>query len=77
GDERFAHAAFYQAEAILPHAIDCEGGIAFAGPAHYRLCNDFGMGGSGIGVFLDRLQNRRRRLLMLDELLEPSPTPAA
>lgn len=77
GDERFGHAAFYQAEAILPHAIDCEGGIAFAGPAHYRLCNDFGMGGSGIGVFLDRLQNRRRRLLMLDELLEPSPAPGA
>jgi len=68
-DERFSNAAYYQAEAILPHALDCEGGVAFAGPAHYRICNDYGMGGSGIGIFLDRLLSRRSRFLMLDELL--------
>lgn len=68
-EPRFAHIAHYHAEAIAPHKLNSSGGINFAGTDHYRVCCDFGTGGAGIGVFLDRLLNRRERFLMLDGLL--------
>lgn len=69
GEEGYRKLAFYHAEAIVPHAIELPTGIAFAGPAHYRICNEYSMGGAGIGLFFDRLLNAKPRLLMLDELL--------
>jgi len=69
GDEGFRSAAIYHAGAIATHATQCLGGIAFAGPAHYRICNEYSVGGAGIGIFLDRLANRRDRFMMLDWLL--------
>jgi len=68
-DPRFIDIAFYQAEAIIVHAIDMSQGIAFGGPDHYRICSDYSYGGSGIGIFFDRLLHKKRRFLMLDDLL--------
>lgn len=70
-EPRFRDVAYYQAEALLPHALEYAEGIAFAGTDHHRICCDFSMGGAGIGIFLDRLSNRRGRFMMLDELLKP------
>lgn len=69
-DPRFADLAYYQAEAILCHALERPTGVAFAGIDHYRICWDFAAGGAGIGVFLHRLRTRGPRFLMLDALLE-------
>lgn len=69
-DERYANAAFHHAEAIAQHAIPMPVGMAFAGPAHHRICNEYSVGGAGIGIFLDRLLKRSPRLLMLDGLLD-------
>lgn len=69
-DERFKDIAFYQAEAILPHAISLPEGKAFAGFDHQRICNDYCSGGAGIGMFFDRLLHNRKRFLMLDELIK-------
>lgn len=68
-DSRFRDIAFYQAEAILTHAIELPQGIGFGGPDHYRICSDYSYGGAGIGIFFDRLINKKTRFLMLDELL--------
>lgn len=72
-DERYANAAFHHAEAIAQHAVPMEVGLAFAGPAHHRICNEYSVGGAGIGIFLDRLLKRSPRFLMLDSLLESRP----
>lgn len=69
GDANYRHAAFHLAEALIPHRIERDGGIAFAGSEHYRICCDFGRGSSGIGLFLHRLMHGGERLLMLDNLL--------
>lgn len=70
GEECFRNSAMYQAEAVLPHAVSIDGGFAFAGPAHHKLCSDYSVGGAGIGMFFDRLLNCRGRFLMLDDLLK-------
>ncbi|CRX67349.1 MULTISPECIES: protein kinase domain-containing protein [Stenotrophomonas maltophilia group] len=70
GDERYANVAFHHAEAIVQHAVPMPVGVAFAGPAHHRVCNEYSVGGAGIGIFLDRLLKRSPRLLMLDGLLD-------
>lgn len=69
-DERFRDIAYYQAEAIVPHAITLPEGRAFAGFDHQRICNDYCSGGAGIGIFFDRLVHNKRRFLMLDELIK-------
>ena len=69
-EPRFRDVAYYQAEALLPHALQYPEGIAFAGTDHHRVCCDFSRGGAGIGIFLDRLRNSRGRFMMLDELLK-------
>ncbi|WP_246864238.1 protein kinase domain-containing protein [Stenotrophomonas maltophilia] len=76
-EERYANAAFHHAEAIAQHAIPMPVGMAFAGPAHHRICNEYSVGGAGIGIFLDRLLKRSPRLLMLDSLLETRPSAPA
>jgi serine/threonine protein kinase len=68
-DDRYRDIAYYQAEAILPHALEFPTGIAFAGPPHQRICCDYATGGAGIGIFFDRLLGRKPRFLMLDDLL--------
>ncbi len=74
GNENYARMAYYQAEALFPHAIKRpSGGIAFAGFDHYRICTDFAEGSSGIGAFIDRLLNRQGRLLMPDDWLLQTP----
>jgi len=66
----FRHVAFFQAEAIVTHALERPNGIAFGGLDHYRICADYSYGSSGIGIFLDRLMNGKQRFLMLDTLLK-------
>jgi lantibiotic modifying enzyme len=68
-EPRFRDIAFYQAEAILAHALERPEGIAFGGLDHYRICADFSYGIAGIGIFFDRLLSKKPRLLMLDRLL--------
>lgn len=70
-EPRFRDIAYYQAEALLPHALEYPEGIAFAGTDHHRVCCDYSMGGAGIGIFLDRLRNNRGRFMLLDELIKP------
>lgn len=67
GEESYRHAAYYHAEAILPHALHVPDGIAFAGSDHYRICCDYSTGSAGIGVFIDRLLCGKSRFMMLDE----------
>jgi serine/threonine protein kinase len=69
-DERYRDLAYYQAEAIVPHALACNGGVAFAGADHFRICSDYGHGGAGIGIFISRLLHQQSRFLMLDELIK-------
>lgn len=68
-EPRFRYIAYYQAEAILVHAIELPVGVAFGGIDHYRICSDYSYGSAGIGIFFDRLLNNKSRFLMLDELL--------
>lgn len=74
-EPRFVNLAYYHAEAILCHAIDRPAGKAFAGIDHYRICWDYAAGGSGIGIFLQRLRTHGPRMLMLDCLLSSTPSP--
>jgi serine/threonine protein kinase len=70
GDEKYLNAAFHLAESLLLYRIPREGGYAFAGQEHYRLCCDYGWGSAGIGMFLQRLlEPSTPRLLMIDGLL--------
>ncbi len=71
GEEKYLNAAFHLAEALLLHRIPRpEGGFAFAGQEHYRLCCDYAWGAAGIGLFLQRLLDPQTpRLLMIDSLL--------
>jgi hypothetical protein len=65
----FRSIAYYQAEAILTHALERPEGIAFGGLDHYRICSDYSYGSAGIGMFLHRLLYEKSRFLMLDQLL--------
>jgi serine/threonine protein kinase len=69
GEPRFRDLAWYQAEAILAHALERPEGVAFGGLDHYRICADYSYGSSGIGMFFDRLAANKPRFLMLDHLL--------
>jgi serine/threonine protein kinase len=69
-DERYLHLAGYLARAILHYRMFTPDGIAFAGSDMLKVCCDFGMGSSGIGVFLHRLVHPTvPRFLFPDELL--------
>lgn len=69
GEENYLRTAYYLAEALLPHRIERERGIGFAGEDLYRICCDYGAGAAGIGTFLHRLLHPQTpRLLLLDEL---------
>jgi Serine/threonine protein kinase len=68
-EPRFRNIAFYQAEAILAHALERPEGVAFGGVDHYRICADFSYGIGGIGIFFERLMRGTGRFLMLDSLL--------
>ncbi|WP_448099378.1 class III lanthionine synthetase LanKC N-terminal domain-containing protein [Luteibacter yeojuensis] len=70
----FRHIAFFQAEAIVTHALERPDGTAFGGLDHYRICADYSYGSSGIGMFLDRLMHGKGRFLMLDDLLKKRTT---
>lgn len=68
-DEKYLDAAYYLAEAILPHGMPKPEGIAFAGAELLRISCDFGMGSAGIGWFFHRLLNpQASRLLLPHEL---------
>lgn len=68
-DDAYLNTAYYLAEAILPHELRKEEGVAFAGAELLRISCDFGMGSAGIGWFLHRLLNpTMSRLLFPHEL---------
>jgi hypothetical protein len=46
-----------------------EGGLAFPGESLSRISCDFGTGGAGIALVMDRYRTRRGAAFMLDELL--------
>jgi serine/threonine protein kinase/rhamnogalacturonyl hydrolase YesR len=70
GGDQYLNCAFFLAEAILPHRIVKEEGIAFAAQDLLRISCDLGGGSAGIGLFLHRLLHPEQpRFLMLDELL--------
>ena len=81
---RWLHAARRTAEVILPMRVQTRFGTAFPGGALNRVACDFGMGASGVGLFLHRLSSRgAHRTFYPDHLLprwpaEPTPrVPAA
>ena len=65
----FRNIAYFQAEAILTHAVRGPDGLAFGGVDHYRICSDYSYGSAGIGLFFDRLIHDKPRHLLLDSLL--------
>jgi len=67
-DSLFENIAYSHAESVITHGVQRPEGIAFAGAGHFRICCDYGSGGAGIGIFLNRLLNKKTRFLMPDEI---------
>jgi tRNA A-37 threonylcarbamoyl transferase component Bud32 len=55
GNARYRHQALRMAEVLLPMRVKTRFGTAFPGGTLNRVASDFGMGASGIGLFLHRL----------------------
>lgn len=79
GEERWRVHALRMGEAILAHRVPTRLGTAFPGGGLNRVASDFGMGASGIGLFLHRLAHGGHRAFFPDHLLPgwPSAAPAA
>ena len=60
-------------EALLPTRVRTRYGIAFPGGGLNRVASDFGMGASGIGLFLHRLAHGGHRAFFPDHLLPGFP----
>jgi hypothetical protein len=69
GDERWRLHALRMGEALLAHRVQTRLGTAFPGGGLNRVASDFGMGASGIGLFLHRLANGGHRAFFPDHLL--------
>lgn len=76
GDERWRMHALRSAEAILAHRVPTRLGTAFPGGGLNRVASDFGMGASGIGLFLHRLAHGGHRAFFPDHLLPGLPATA-
>ena len=63
GDKRFLAQASDIADSLLRFRIERPEGIAFPGRLLLRVSNDFGTGGAGVGLFLERLSKPGPRLL--------------
>jgi lantibiotic modifying enzyme len=73
GDERWRVHALRMGEAILAHRVPTRLGTAFPGGGLNRVASDYGMGASGIGLFLHRLANGGHRAFFPDHLLPGWP----
>ncbi|RYZ40044.1 MAG: hypothetical protein EOO71_17645 [Myxococcaceae bacterium] len=74
-DERYLHWACYLAEALLPHRIPKQEGLAFPAEELIRVSCDLGGGMAGMGMFLHRLLHPHQpHFLLNDELLGLAPT---
>ena len=62
-DESYLSRAHDVADSILRYRIERPEGMAFPGRYLLRISNDFGTGGAGVGLFLDRLTVPGPRLL--------------
>ena len=79
GDERHRIHALRTAEALLPHQVRTRLGTAFPGGGLNRVAADFGMGASGVALFLHRLVHGGHRAFFPDHLLPgwPAAAPAS
>jgi tRNA A-37 threonylcarbamoyl transferase component Bud32 len=76
GEERWRTHALRMAEAILPHRVQTRLGTAFPGGGLNRVASDYGMGASGIGLFLHRVAYGGHRAFFPDHLLPAFPATA-
>ncbi len=65
--DRYLHSARRLAEGMMNLQVE-HSGIAFPGSSLSRLSSDFGTGGAGIALFLNRLTGRQQNDFMLDAL---------
>jgi tRNA A-37 threonylcarbamoyl transferase component Bud32 len=79
GEARYREHACRIAEILLPNRVTTRFGVAFPGAGLNRVASDFGMGASGIALFLHRLLNPgTHRAFFPDHLLRGWPSaPAA
>lgn len=72
-EQRYLQKACTLAINLEPFGIKQPEGLAFPGDGLFRLCNDYGGGSAGIGMFLNRLQKPGGRFLYdFDPHLYPS-----
>jgi hypothetical protein len=69
GEDRYHREAARMAEILIPNQVQTRFGIAFPGLGLYRVTSDFGLGTSGIALFLHRLVNGGQRPFFPDHLL--------
>lgn len=60
-DESYYSAAVLKAEQILLYRLKTQNGTAFPGQWLFRISHDYGTGGAGIGMFLQRILTRAHR----------------
>ncbi|HSU15583.1 class III lanthionine synthetase LanKC [Longimicrobium sp.] len=76
GDPGYRADALRVAEGLLPFQVRTRFGTAFPGGALNRVSSEFGMGASGIGLFLHRLVHGGHRAFFPDHLLPGFPASA-
>jgi hypothetical protein len=69
GKARWRDQALRMAEVLLPTQVSTRFGTAFPGAGWARVTSDFGMGASGIALFLHRLAHGGHRAFFPDHLL--------
>jgi serine/threonine protein kinase len=81
GDASFLDEAYHVASGVMLFRINRHGDIAFPGEQLYRISNDFGTGGAGIVLFLNRLAHEDQQLgdfnFTLDQLITSRPNATA
>jgi len=82
GDPRYRQHALRIAQVVLPSQVQTRYGTAFPGSGLSRVASDFGMGASGIALFLHRLAKGGHRAFFADALAgfpasAPPPAPRA
>lgn len=63
GDDAWRRRGLEIADSVLRFRVDRDDGTAFPGRFLLRLSDGYAYGSAGVGLFLDRLANPRRRLL--------------
>lgn len=69
GEQRFLDAARLAFDGLTLHAVPRDTGTAFPSDFPSKISCDYGTGGAGVAVFLDRLLTGRGAELMLDDLV--------